>query len=331
MGRVRYVRMAVAVILTAAFVWGGAGGTRAAPKINGPHALKIAYFVGATNNTYLQANIKAVKDTAKAIGASLHVYTANWDVTTQVNEMQSALSGTQYNAWAVEALDPNQTCVFIKQAIAKGIVVSVANQSLCGHAKWMPGTLTFVGGQTLEQYNEWLNWIFTHHKPGQVAILSGPSLNSNTDNFNAALKTQLKKHKGFTVVSNQLTDYTTETSFKTAQDILQAHPHVNLIIDNYSEIAQGVVTAVQQAGKTGKIQVYDYGGDRWTKGAIQSGKLVMTFPMLPYEEMKDTILALRDYAKGKKVPHFVNLVSDMKFPGAPFVTKKNVKSWTPEY
>jgi len=304
----------------------------AARKITSPKQLKIAFFLAGTNNTYLQANIRGAMNATKKIGAYIHLYSANWDVTTQANEMQTALSSSDYNAWLVEVVDPNQMCTFVKQATAKGIVVSVANQALCNHKTYYPGTLTFVGGQTIYNYNQWLNWIFSHHKGGgKVAILSGPSLNANTDNFNAALKTQLKRHHGFQILSNQRTDYTTETSFKIAQDILQAHPDINMIIDNYSEIAKGVVSAVQQSGKAGKIKVYDYGGDKWAVQAVKNGQLQMTFPMLPYHETWDSVMALRDYAEGKRVPHFINLVKDLKFPGAPFVTRQNVKHFQAEY
>jgi ribose transport system substrate-binding protein len=301
-------------------------------KIMSPKDLKIAFFLAGTNNTYLQANIRGANDAAKSIGARIHLFSGNWDVTTQANEMQSALSSADYNAWVVEVVDPNQMCAYVKQAVAKGIVVSVANQALCGQKTWFPGTLTFVGGQTIYNYNAWLDWILSRvPRNAKVAMLSGPSLNANTDNFNAAMKTQLKKHPGIRLVSNQQTDYTTETSFKTAQDILQAHRDLNVFIDNYSEVGKGVVSAVQQSGLAGKIKVFDYGGNKWAVQAVRMGQLQMTFPMLPYHETWDAVMALGDYALGKHVSHFINLVNGLKFPGAPFVTRENVAYFHAEY
>jgi ribose transport system substrate-binding protein len=304
--------------------------TGAARLIKSCKDLNIASFHGGSNNTYLQANIQAVKDTAAKNGVPVHIYDANFDVTKMQDQAESALT-QGYNAWVFGALDPNQSCKIVKQAIEKGIVVSVQNQSLCGDPTYTPGTLTFVGGQTRDIYNSFLDYSLSKIKNGDVAVITGPALNANTLNMLGALETYQPKYPDIKVVANQQLDYTTDTAFKAAQDIIQANPNLTAFLSNYSGMTQGIAQAVKQAGKTGKIKIYDMGGNEWAVQAVKDGEIEMTLPFLPYEETGVAVQALCDYADGKPVKTVYNLTDELTFPGAPFVTKDNVDQFKAEY
>jgi ribose transport system substrate-binding protein len=322
--------LAAALIATTALAAPGAAPKR---KISD---LSIAWFLAGTNNTYVQTNARAAFATAKKLGAKIHLFDGNWDATNQVNQMQHALADKQYNAWLVEAVDPVQECDTVKQAMAKKIPVFVTNQGLCGNDTFTPGTIGFVGGQTRSVYTRWFNWIFSHNKSGaKVAILTGPDLNYNTNNLEYALKKVLPKYPNVKVVADVRTDYTTNTAFQKAQDILQAHPDVNVFLANYSEPTKGIVTAVQAAGKTGQVKVYDMGGNKWAIDAVKKGEVAMSLPFLPYEEVKVSVQFLANSWTGKPIPfttgRFYDLTKELKFPGAPFVTKANASKFKPEY
>jgi len=292
--------------------------------------LNIASFHGGSNNTYLQANIKAIQETANKYGIKAHIYDANFDTTQMQNQAESALT-MGYNAWVFGALDPNQSCSIVKKAMAQGIVVSVQNQALCGDTTYTPGTLTFVGGQTRDVYNSFMDYTFSKIKSGKIAIITGPALNANTDNMLGALATVQPKYPDVKVVANQQLDYTTDKAFTASQDIIQANPDLTAILSNYSGMTQGIVQAVKAANLTGKIKIYDMGGNEWAASAVKSGDIEMTLPFLPYEETSVAVRALCDYADGKPVKTYYNLTEELKFPGAPFVTKDNVDQFKPEY
>src|SRR5262249_33990549 len=194
--------------------------------------LHIAWFLAGTNNTYVQTNARAARDTAKKLGVTVHLFDGTWNATNQVNQMEHALIDKSYNAWLVEAVDPVQECKTVKQALAKKIPVFVTNQGLCGNDTWTPGTVGFVGGQTRSVYTGWLNYIFSHNPTAKIAFLTGPNLNYNTNNFEWALKRVLQKYPKVKVVADQRTDYTTNDAFTKAQDILQAHPDINVMAAN---------------------------------------------------------------------------------------------------
>lgn len=313
-------------------------GPAPAASITKPSQLKIAYFSAGTGDSYLQSAIKAAHAEASKLGAKLDVFDGQFNAQTQYNQIQTALTSGKYNAFAVEPNDGNLLCnQLTKQAAAKGILVSVFNEPICGRAVksgdqlWQPGTVTYVGGQTVGSYNQWVKSIMAANPSGgKVAVITGPDLNANTLVMRAAEK-PIKANSKFKIVSEQTTDYSTPKAFTAAQTILQANPGLGIIISNYSGMTQGIVQAVNGAGKKGKVKVYDFGGDSWSLGAVKAGNIAQTVVMLPKQETIEAIDALADVVSGKKVDHFIDLTKSPKLPGTAFVTPQNVAKFTAEY
>ncbi len=308
------------------------------PAISSPSQLKIAYFSAGSSNAYLQAGIAAAKDTAAKMSASLDVFDGQFDAQTQFNQMQTALTSGKYNAFAVEPNDGNLVCnMLTKQAPAKGILVTIFNEPICGRATnsgealYQPGTVTYVGGQTLDSYQEWMKQVIADNPSGgKVAVLTGPDLNANTLVMREAEKA-LKADSKFKIVAEQTTDYTTPQAFSAAQALLQSHPDLNIIMSNYSGMSQGVVQAVNGAGRKGQVRIYDFGGDNWAVNAVKSGDLRQTVMMLPRQETIQALQALADDVQGKSVPHFIDLTKSKTLPGTPFVTATNATTFASEY
>ncbi len=272
------------------------------------------------------------------MGATLDVFDGQFDSRTQFNQMQTALTSEKYNAFAVEPNDGNLVCnMLTKQAPAQGIMVTIFNEPICGRATnsgdalYQPGTVTYVGGQTLDSYLEWVKQIVADNpNGGTVAVVTGPDLNANTLVMREAEKT-LKANPKFKVVAEQTTDYTTPKAFSAAQTILQSNPDLNLIMSNYSGMSQGVVQAVNGAGRKGQVRIYDFGGDSWAVNAVKSGDLRQTVMMLPRQETIQALQALADKVQGKTVPQFIDLTKSTTLPGTPFVSASNATSFNPEY
>ena len=309
-----------------------------AAKVASPKDLKIAFFSSATNNTYLQAGIAGAKQAASEMGASVDVFDGKFSAQEQFNQIQSALTSDKYNAFVVEANDGNLLCdILTKDAVQKGVMVSLINQPICGRATkagdqlWQPGTVTFIGGQTLDVYQTWVRQIMSENpNGGNVAVVSGPDLGANTINLNEALKI-MKQNPKFKIVANQKTDYSTPKGFDAAQTILQANPKLDILISNYSGMTQGVVEAVKAATRQGGVKVYDMGGDKWAINAVKTGDLAESVIFLPKREGYLGVKSLGDRVKGASVPKFINLTKSTTLPGTPFVTKKNVSQFSAEY
>jgi ribose transport system substrate-binding protein len=303
--------------------------------------LKIAFFSGAANNQYLQAGIRAAKEEAKRVGAQMTVFDGQFDVARQSNQVQSAITSGKYNAFVAEANDPQQMCkIFSETAPKAGILVSVINGPLCARATksgdevWQPGTVNFVGGtQTRDAFTNWLEKIAEENPgPQQVAVLIGPVLGANSQNTKLAVQAVTKKHPDFKVIAVTETDYSLPDGQAKAQNLLQAHKDLTLLVSNYSDVTRGALQSVKAAGRLGKVKVYDYGSNKWAVQAVKQGDLAMTGVMLPYTEVADAVKSLAAAWKGEQVPHFDDLAkADAAPKGGLIISRENVDQFTPEY
>ena len=314
---------------------GSSGGTEIIePPVDDPADLKIAYFSAGTSNSYLQASIDEAKKVADEIGAELDVFDGEFNAQTQFDQMQQALTSGKYNAFAVEPNDGNLVCDILTQsAPEKDVLVSVFNLPICGRATNLgdethePGTITYVGGQTLDVYNDWVQSVIEANPDGaKVALISGPDLNANSIAFFEAAKA-FDEAEGFEVVAKQTTDYTTPKAFDAAQTILQANQDLDVIMSNFSGMTRGVVEAVGNRD----VQIFDFGGDEWALDQVKAGKLTSSVMMLPRQETRESLEAIAAYVKGEDVPPFINLTESETLPGTPFATQENVNDFTAEY
>jgi ribose transport system substrate-binding protein len=295
--------------------------------------LKIAYFSAGSNNVYLQAGIKAAKDTAKKIGADMTVFDGSFDAQKQFNQMQNAITSKKFNAFVTEVVDPRQACKLLTQTAPKaGIVVSNANQPLCGQGlavgvkQWSPGTLTFVGGtQGKQAFHDWFFQVAKDNPgPQKVLVLTGPDGSTQTLSTDLAIKELKKAYPQFKIVAEVRTDYSVAQAFAKTQPVLQAHPDLTILMGNYSDLTRGIAQAVGAAGKKGKYKIYDSGGSSWAFQALKAGDIVSTRVYTPYTEIAKSVLALDSAWKGKKVPRNQDLFTAV-------VTKDNISKYKSEY
>jgi ribose transport system substrate-binding protein len=321
--------------VTSLFALAGCGGDDTSSSSGGGGGSdepSIGYFISGTNNSYVQTNVNAAKETADELGVDLEVISGNWDSATQINQFQTAMTRKTYDTWIVAAVAPDQACAPIRQAMAQGIKVFISNQSICGDSTFTEGTLGFVGGQTPELYDAWMDAIVEDNPDGgKLAMLTGPNLNANTNNALASLDRAVEGNPSLDVVSNQQSDYTTASAYAVAQAVLQANPDLKIYVTNYAEMTKGVVQAIEAAGRTGQVKVYDYGANEWIVDAIKDGKVDMSLPMLPYTEVAKSVELTVDAYKGEDIPESFDLSSELTFDGAPFVTADNVDQFKAEF
>jgi ribose transport system substrate-binding protein len=304
-----------------------------APVLGGCGPLKIGVFLAGTNNAYLQSNIKAINETAAKAGASVQTFDGKFDPTTQFNQLQTALASGKFNAFLVAAVDGAQSCkILTAQAPARKIIVSVMNQALCGRGTnenqelYAPGTLHFViASSTKEGFTSWLMQV-AEQNPGRqtVAVITGPNLNSNTVNTDAAIKAVQQAHPDFHIVATQRTDYSTQQGQAQALPMLQAHRDLTILVTNYSDITRGAVAAATQLGISGKFKIYDAGGNRWAFNAVTQGMITSTLKFAPYQEAQNATQALIDAWNGKTVER-VSVIPNV------LVTKDNLDTVQAEY
>ncbi|MDF2916270.1 sugar ABC transporter substrate-binding protein [Microbacterium sp. NPDC086615] len=308
--------------------------------------LRVAVALPGTNNSYLQAQIEQVKsDIAKIPGAEVTIFDGKFDPTTQFNSLQTIIESGKYNAILLPSLDSNLNCkVATEQAPAKNIVVVAMTTALCGRTVnegeelWAPGTLSYVGGlDTVDYWTDYLEYVIAKNPgPQKVVVLKGPDNIGITINLDAAIEKVTAEHPEFEIVAQANTDYSIPQGNEKATDMLQAHPDASIIFSAYVTLTQGAVQAVQAAGRTGDIKIYDKGSSKYSIEQLEAGTIEASAPEYPRTTISSALQQVVDAFDGKAPVRF------LKNSGAPLpadaeegtgffvITKDTASSFTPE-
>jgi len=258
---------------------GGSTATAAASTTGsggGEEVKKIAFFGFAGANSFAQATLAGIKEQAAKEGVEVQFFDPNFDAAKQVSQIQNAIASGDFDAFVVQANDGNAVVPAIREAIDEDIAV-VAEFTPVGsdYASLTPPVegLTFVGEPPVENgtaLGEMAVEACADKDPCEVAYLEGnpqlPLDNARTE----AVKAALAKAPNVKLVATVVGGYTQADGLKAGQNVLQAHPNVNVIVGS-SQAIGGVQQAVKDAGKTGKVALIGNGGSKQAVAAVKSG------------------------------------------------------------
>lgn len=301
--------------------------------------VNIGVFLASAANTYWAAELQGAQDVAKKYGnVKLTVFDAQFTTTKQINQLRDALISKKYDAWFVGPNDGGPLTPTIKQAIRQKIKVACTLVP-CGPDIrqtniQIPGQTAFAGigfypngqqlGQLVRQGCKGIN-------PCKVVWLPGlpelPLEKARTD----GLYSVIKQDKNIKVVSVQAGGYLAAPALKATQNILQAHPDVNVIVSSGDQMIAGAYRAIKLAGiKDGKIKLYGNGCTFEAKALILAGKQTGCTVYLPRTEGKFAVDLLVRAVNGEQVTG--RTIDPIALsPIGPIGTKANIARFKPEF
>lgn len=321
--------IAAAAVITAA----GASTAGGAPK-----KIRVAVFLASAANTYWTASLQGAKDTAKKYGnVEITAFDGEFNTTKQLNQLRDALVSKKFDAWYIGPNDGQPLVPTIKRAIAQGVKVSCTLVP-CGNIRFptvqIPGQTAFIGigfyangqllGKLVEQGCKGVN-------PCKVAWLPGlpelPLEKSRTD----GLYSIIKKDKNIQVVSVQAGGYLAAPALKATQNILQAHPDINVIVSSGDQMIAGAYRAAKLAGiPDGKIKMYGNGCTYEAKALIRQGKQAGCAVYLPRTEGKMATDLLVRAVGGERIN--ARSIDPLTLsPIGPIGNKANIARFQPEF
>lgn len=220
-----------------------------------------------TNLEFFAPHIKAFTEEGKILGVQTRVMgPAGFDVPAEISAMQSAI-----------ALHPAGIIIFppsdalgpvINKAIEAGIpVVTVTGDVPSSKRTTFVGVdqheVGIVGGEYLAKY---LNG------QGNIAALT-----ITTQMFQDRLQGYIdtfKTHPGMKIIAEGDTKGDFSTGIAVAKSILEAHPDLNAFICVDSVGAKSAVTAIREAGKTGKVVVMGMDRNNDTVTDVGNGQIL---------------------------------------------------------
>ena len=304
--------------------------TKAAAANNKP--VRIAYLSFAVANSYDAPMLAAAQTVAKENNSTIKVFDANNDPKKQFAQLQTATSSGDYDGIIVQPIFGTGLITGVQDAIAAGKKVVNMDQilgkdlstdqpqvdGLSGNVVFVPTEIGTKLGNLVKQACQ--DKSLDPCKVGYLYDIKASALDvAIKKSFDEAVAGSPVK-----IVAQGESFFTPAKGLAAAQNMLQAHSDLNLIVGS----DQGIEGAIQAIGKK-KVILVGYGGSAAALQGVAAGTWYGDVAQLPASEgrlaAQAVIKAVRTGAKAGGV----NPVADL--PNQGVVTKDNADQFTAEW
>jgi ribose transport system substrate-binding protein len=271
--------LGVAIVATVSL----AGVRQAARAANGVVATKqgggTRYGLSTVGLSYpfAAAIAKGFSDAAARAGATAIVLDAKGDVQKQANDIDDLLA-QKVAGVAVMPLDSVVAQGWVRRANAQNVPIA-AVAALVGDPKTRSVEDVYPGLVALASQDEVaagkaagtlaMRWL-PKDRPARIAIIEGaagfPEVEQRARGFRQALDAGAAR---YTIVASQPGNWTSEGGEAACQNILAAHPDVDLFYNEADDMVIGCARAVRAAGS--KARLIGVGGSKLAIASIKAG------------------------------------------------------------
>jgi ribose transport system substrate-binding protein len=236
--------------------------TETVPEISNPEALKnvkIGMSLYTLSAPYFVALMKAAQQKTEAMGMKFVYVNAEDDINKQIASVEDLLA-QGINLLILNPRDPKALVQSTKSATKAGVPVIIVDSSIDPSADFVTNILS-NNLENGELVGEWL----VKNKSGEklkIALLSGAQGNPvgkerRQGIFRGIIEQQLRSagQVEFEIVSQGWGNWTYEGGLKAMEDILVAHPDVNVLVSEQDAMALGAMQAIDEAGKSKDILI----------------------------------------------------------------------------
>ncbi len=248
-----------------------------------------------------------LREKATELGYELVVHAGEFDVARQKDQIENFIV-QKVAAIIVSPCDSKSIGTTIEAANAAGIpvftadiavlaegaevVCHVASDNVAGGRLAARAVAEAIGGQ------------------GRVAIIDHPEVESVIQRV-SGFEQQLAGHEGIEIVAKLSGRGTKDLAFRTAEDILQAHPDLDAIFGINDDSALGALAAVEKAGKAGRVAIVGFDAVPEAREAIAQGRIYADVIQQPRVIGQQTLQAMADYMAGQPVEPTVLIPCDL--------------------
>jgi ribose transport system substrate-binding protein len=259
------------LLYTIAFIAtsGCSSGSQESPKLTeknskqpNPEALKnikIGMSIKTLSAPYFVALVAAVKKKTEERGMKFVYIDAQDDINKQISSVEDLLV-QGINVLIFDPVDPKALVQVTKSATRSGVPIIIVDSSIDPSADYVTNILS-NNLENGELVGEWLA-NKTAGKKLKIALLSGTQGNPvgkerRQGIFRGIIEQQLRSigKVEFEIVSQGWGNWTYEGGLKAMEDILVAHPDLNVLVSEQDAMALGAIQAIEEAGKSKDIVV----------------------------------------------------------------------------
>ncbi|AEH02341.1 substrate-binding domain-containing protein [Lacinutrix sp. 5H-3-7-4] len=220
---------------------------------------KIGYCSPSLNAPYYQALWNSIKTTTEKNGMQFLSADGQGDINKQIAAVEDLIT-KGVDALLLNPKDPDALVGVTKIAKAAGIPVFIIDSSISPEAEFV----TTIQSNNLangELAGEWLAKKFGS-KPMNIALLSGNAGNpvgrTRKQGLLQGITEEQLRTQGkinLNVKTQAYTEWSYAGGLQAMEDILVAHPDVNVVITESDVCVLGAIKAIAQAGKTDDILI----------------------------------------------------------------------------
>jgi ribose transport system substrate-binding protein len=270
--------------------------SKAAPAATS--GVKIGVSLLTRTHPFYQELEAGLKEAADSNGYQLLVTAGEFDVAKQKDQLQDFII-QKVNAIIVSPCDSRSIGTAIKAANDAGIPVFTADIAcLADNAKIVTHVASdnVAGGKLAADA-----LIKALDGEGEVAIIDHPEVESVIQRVKG-FEDEIATAPGIHVVARLSGHGVKDQAFRTAEDILQAHPNLRGFFGINDDSALGALAAVEKAGKQGKVTIVGFDAVPEAREAIKAGKIYADVIQKPHEIGVKTIEAVKTYMSGGQLP-----------------------------
>lgn len=306
---------------------GSGGSSAAATKVN------IAFFGYASANAYTQAALTGVKKVAAQHGATVHFFDPNMNSTTQVSQIEDAATSGKYNAMVVYSVDGGAVVAAVHQALENNVKVAADFvpigpdiDTTAPQVKGIVGSAVVPIDETGTDAGHLIVQACQNVNPCRVAYLPGDNTLPLEIDRTKHVMAVVKQHPNIQVVATVQSGYASGTGETAGQNVLTAHPNVNVIASSNDQAIVGVALALKQKGDLGKIKLIGGGGTYQAVAGIKNGTWFGTVNYCPTSEAEAATKMVINAVQGK--PAGPTAINSLTICGAPQdLTKANLGNY----
>jgi ABC-type sugar transport system substrate-binding protein len=263
-------------------------------------SLRFGVVLKTLTNEYWQEVERGMKAAASRHGVELNIQAAGAEsALSQQLSIAQTMVNQKFDAFLVSPESTSNLTPALKQMQAKGVpVVNVEDARA--------EATSFVGPESLVEGGKAGEYVAAQLPGGgKVAMIEGAAGSSAAQLRTQGFKDAVAKAKNLKLVASVPADWDARKAYDAATSLLRANPDLKAIYANNDTMALGVVKAVADAGRTGKVIVVGTDGVPSAIKAIMAGKLSATTTPQPFEQGYWSVQAALALVQGKKVPEFV--------------------------
>jgi ribose transport system substrate-binding protein len=314
--------------LVAAGALGGAAAFAQSPSAGEP--LDLAYLSFAVANSYDAPMQAAAEAAADAGNAKLTVFDANNDPAAQTKQLQDAVAAGRYDGIVLQPIYGAGLVTGVQDAIAQGVAVANIDQilgadfttaaaqvdGLSANVVFVPSDMGTKIGQLVVQACADLAV-----DPCDVGYIYSVKASGLDGALRTAFDAAIAANPAISVVAEGESFYQQSVGLKAAQDMLTAHPDMDVIV-GADQAVLGARTAAEGVGVADSIRLVGYGGGQAGLDSVAAGTQFGTVMQLPASEgrlgVEQLIAAIRSGTPSEGMDPLAQL------PDGGVVTKDNV-------